>query len=337
MPTISRRREKWLLYRNTAIVFLFSIVVIGLGLRGPITWGKLIWLVPLIYIAYQLWLAHSAVHPRRIFSALGLTPAAANLPFNEVILTSRDGLRLAGWFIPGHLRAAILLVHGLNGSSSSMIYHAAALASYGFKVLLFDLRGHGSSQGDLCTGGIQEANDVLGAVDYLLSREDVDADKIGALGISLGAQCVLRGAVEGENIRAVVLEGLGSMSLKDHGNPPMTLLRRMYTPINWIYYKLYDFMSGVSNPESTTSALRRFGRPVLLITTGTGLEHKFGRVFSKAIGDLVTLWEIPKARHAAGYFYDVKAYQKKVVNFFKQTLNVMEEPINVQELRDHPS
>ena len=171
-------------------------MIIGLTLRGPITWVKMIWLAPLIYINYQLWMLHSTVHPRRIFSAMGMTPAATNLPFTDVVLRSRDGLALAGWYVPGSRRAAIILVHGLSGSSSSMIYHAAALASYGYSALIFDLRGHGASQGDVCTGGIEEANDVLGAVDYLLSREDVDPNQIGALGISLGAQCALRGAAD---------------------------------------------------------------------------------------------------------------------------------------------
>jgi len=317
-----QRKEKWLLYRNTGIVVLFTLVVTGLTLSGPVTWVKMIWLAPLIYINYQLWMLHSAVHPRRIFSALGMTPAAVNLPFSEVVLRSRDGLALAGWYVPGSRRAAIILVHGLSGSSSSMIYHAAALATYGYGALLFDLRGHGASQGDLCTAGVEEANDVLGAVDYLLSREDVDPHQIGALGISLGAQCALRGAVDCPNIRAVVLEGLGAMNLEDHGNPPMTLLRRLYYPLNRLTYWLYDFAAGISNSASTISVLKRLGRPALLITTGAGMEHKLGQVYQKTLGEAVTLWEIPNARHAGGYFYNTKAYQEKVVQFFEQAFTV---------------
>lgn len=313
-----QRREKWLLYRNSAFIFLFTVVVIGLTLSGPITWIKIIWLAPLVFITYQLWMIHSSVHPRRIFSLMGLTPAAANLPFSEVVFRSRDGMPLGGWFVPGPLRSTIILVHGLSGSSSSMIYHAAALATFGYSVLIFDLRAHGSSHGDVCTGGVEEANDVLGAVDYLLSREDVDPNKIGALGISLGASCVLRGAVDCPNMRAIVLEGLGAMSLQDHGNPPMNLKRRIIEPLNRLAYWLYDFAAGVSKPESNTSLLKRFGRPVLLITTGTGFEHKIGRVYQRVLGEAITLWEIPQARHAAGYFHDVKAYQEKVVQFFEK-------------------
>jgi pimeloyl-ACP methyl ester carboxylesterase len=338
MPAYNFRREKWLLYRNSAIVFLFTIVVIGLALQGPFTWSRAISLVLLIYIAYQLWQVHSAVHPRRIFSILGMTPAAANLPFNNVILTSRDGLRLAGWFVPGPLRAAIILVHGLSGSASSMIYHAAALASYGYKVLLFDLRAHGSSQGDLCTCGINEANDVMGAVDYLLSREDVDPDKIGVLGISLGAMSALCGAVGTDAIRALVLEGLGPLQIEDHGKRASgagfrrSLRSNLIFIINWLFYKIYDLATGVRAPFGAIPALQQLNRPVLIITTGKGTERAFGRHFQKNGGEHVSLWEIPKARHAAGYFQDTKEYQKRVVNFFNQALSVKEEPINVQEL-----
>ena len=112
------------------------------------------------------------------------------------------------------------------------------------------------------------------------------------------------------------------MNLQDHGNPPMTLLRRLYYPLNRFTYWLYDFAAGIERSESTISVLKRFGRPVLLITTGAGFEQKIGRVYQQTLGDAVTLWEIPDARHGGGYFYDVKAYQEKVVRFFEKAFTV---------------
>ena len=51
-----------------------------------------------------------------------------------------------------------------------MLYHASAMAVYNYGVLMFDLRAHGSSDGDTSTAGWREVNDLLGAVDYLRSR-----------------------------------------------------------------------------------------------------------------------------------------------------------------------
>ena len=59
-----------------------------------------------------------------------------------------------------------------------------------------------------------EADDVAGAVDYRLTRIDVNGQKIGGLGISLGAQAALRGALKTYSLRSLVLEGTGSRDIE---------------------------------------------------------------------------------------------------------------------------
>ncbi|HKG53921.1 MAG TPA: alpha/beta fold hydrolase, partial [Anaerolineales bacterium] len=94
--------------------------------------------------------------------------------------------------MPGRNHATILLIHPLGSSDGDMLIHAEFLANAGYGVFMIDLRAHGSSDGDTSTFGLREADDIVGAVDYLLTRLDVNGQKIGALGISLGAQAALR-------------------------------------------------------------------------------------------------------------------------------------------------
>ncbi|MBN1669223.1 MAG: alpha/beta hydrolase, partial [Anaerolineales bacterium] len=145
------------------------------------TWLSLLWRLPLAYLVWQVWVTYRTVHPSRLFSNLVLRPDEAGLRYQEVTFPSRDGLRLSGFFIPGKLRAALIIVHGAGGSAGSMVQHAEFLAAAGYNLLLLDLRAHGGSAGDTLTFGLKEANDVLGAVDYLHQRLPLSKGRLGLL------------------------------------------------------------------------------------------------------------------------------------------------------------
>jgi len=248
-----------------------------------------------------------------------VSPKFASPVYEKVLFKSRDGLTLFGWYLPGRNRAALILVHGLNGAGIDMVVHAAPLVRAGYGVFLIDLRAHGSSDGDTSTYGRLEGNDVAGAVDYLLTRPDVDADKIGVMGISLGAQAALRGALKTDKLRAVVIEGLGTSILDDHGGRPKTLQRWVNYPINWLYYSLCEFMMGGRD----TGVLQVIGnlapRPLLMIACGGG-EIYFNRMFFAAANEPKTLWELPKAQHAGAMTQEPKQYPQRIIDFFDRAL-----------------
>jgi pimeloyl-ACP methyl ester carboxylesterase len=67
---------------------------------------------------------------------------------------------------------------------------AYAAASRGFRVMRFELRGYGDSEGEdyRTTDFNTEINDNLAALDYLLKRSDVDAKHVFVMGHSTGGQ-----------------------------------------------------------------------------------------------------------------------------------------------------
>lgn len=315
------RLPGWLYCRN--VLILIATVGIGTwalaqGFANPLHW---LWVAPLLFFWYVLWRAFFSIHPPRLRYWLPFKPDFASPVYEKVLFKSRDGLDLFGWYLPGRNRAALLLVHGLGGAGISLVFHAAPFVKAGYGVFLIDLRAHGSSDGNLSTGGAQEALDVAGAVDYLLKRPDVDGDKIGALGISLGAQAVLRGALESEAVHALALEGLGPVCLEDHGGRPQTLQRWINYPLNWFTYALLDFLSGVS-PKAVVAAIGQIApRPLLLIACGN-FEIHFNRLFCAAAHEPKALWELPRARHAAALSTEPKQYPERLIRFFDQALHV---------------
>jgi pimeloyl-ACP methyl ester carboxylesterase len=241
------------------------------------------------------------------------------LNFQEITFKSRDGLTLFGRFVRSKNRATILLLHPLNSASNKMLLYAEFLAKAGYGVFMIDLRAHGSSDGDTSTYGLREADDVAGAVDYLLHRLDVNGQKIGALGISLGAQAALRGALKEECIRALVLEGLGPVTLRDHGGRPRSLRRWLNLPFNWMYYRAYEFMIRGRDTSVVAAIGRLAPRPILLIASGEK-DMYFNRIFFQAAGEPRELWELPEGEHGGAVLVDSHAYIRRVVEFFDKAL-----------------
>lgn len=71
---------------------------------------------------------------------------------------------------------------GLKDAKLYLRYHQA-LTDAGFAVLIFDYRGFGDSEGaNNILLPSKQLEDLINAVTYLTTRDDIDADKIGAFG-----------------------------------------------------------------------------------------------------------------------------------------------------------
>ncbi len=114
---------------------------------------------------------------------------------------------LRGWFFP--LRkpvGTVLACHGVGANRADLLDIIWLLHDAGFQVLAFDFRGHGESDGHTVTYGFEEKDDVLGAWDYLLSRKDVDPDRILGFGVSMGAATLLLALPDLPRVRAAIAD-----------------------------------------------------------------------------------------------------------------------------------
>jgi fermentation-respiration switch protein FrsA (DUF1100 family) len=134
---------------------------------------------------------HFIFFPDRLIEA---TPEAMGLPFEDVIFTAADGVKLHGWFIPAPSARAragarpftFIMFHGNAGNISHRIDWAKLYRDrLGVNVFLFDYRGYGRSQGQANEKGTYLDGDA--AVAAMLARPDVDPARIVLAGHSLGA------------------------------------------------------------------------------------------------------------------------------------------------------
>lgn len=248
----ANRNRGWRYWRNLSV---FSLTSIFIGLLF------------FQYLGVPFCLSYGYAHPKRA-ALCCITPADWGLKYEDVSFTTRDGLTLRGWYLPSQNKAAVILTHGIAANRVAVLDPALMLARNGFGVLLFDLRAHGESDSDLLPYGGNEAEDVRGAAAYLQTRADVDPGRIGAMGLSLGAQVSILGAGRDEAIKAVVADGPGATTFEDWP-PPQTVGDWLYVPFDLVFYQMLPWRMGVSHPVSVQTAIAQIApRPILVISGG---------------------------------------------------------------------
>lgn len=128
----------------------------------------------------------------------------ASLHSENIEFASASGATIHGWFVAGEPgRGAVILLHGVHADRTVMVARAGFLSRAGYAVLLFDFQGHGESIGRQITFGFLESRDATAAVNFI--RQKIPGEKIGVIGVSLGAASALL-AKPPLPVAAVVLE-----------------------------------------------------------------------------------------------------------------------------------
>ncbi|MBN1284434.1 MAG: alpha/beta fold hydrolase [Anaerolineae bacterium] len=297
-PARKRGRRYWFnLLRFGLIVFLVLIALVT-------------------YVVMPALQAYAWAHPSR--TPLGdFTPADMELEYEAVTFTTRDGLTLAGWYMPSQNGAAITIAHGMGNNRIAHMHEAWTLVQHGYGVLVFDLRGHGESAGEITGLG---GEDVLAALAYVQGRADVDPERVGAMGLSLGAMVTLEAAAQTGAIKAVVADGVSIGMLQDLF-PPLAFEDWVMLPGGLTFFGVRAIY-GVSAPMSIGEAVTKVSpRPILFISgAANDLERRRVRHFYELAGEPKTLWEIPEAGHGGTRAARPDEYAERLIDFFDAAL-----------------
>jgi dienelactone hydrolase len=271
----------------------------------------------LVVYAFLFPAAGAIVQTHKHREAIGEPPRAAYRP---VEFEASDGLRLSGWYLPSENRAAVIIVHGGGGDRTGAVGHAELLARHGYGVLVYDSRGRGESEGTPVSFGWGWEQDVAGALEFLEQRPDVDAARLGALGLSTGADVLFEVAADDRRLKAVVADGATVEAFADYRN-----LEGLDegAPFYLTLYTTARLLSGESPGESLQDLVARISpTPLLLIATGRDLpaELKANRLYAAAAREPVEHWELPDVNHTAALRERPQEYEERVVGFFDDAL-----------------
>ena len=253
----------------------------------------------------------------------------ARIPAHQCVdFPSRDGLRIAAWYVPAcDATGAVILVHGRGAHKgheleADPLTLVTDLVSAGLSVLAIDLRGHGDSDRARLSYGYHERLDVLGAFDWLRAR-GYRAGHVGVLGASMGGAAAIAAAADEAGIGAVVTD----CAFADFG----AVLRRNFPrvlPLNSGTLFLPGTllaaraMVGVFmhsfRPAELARSLR--GRPMLVIHSAGDpfIPADHGRSIAEAAG--AQLWISDCDRHVGSFVAEPDAYRRRVTAFFLQAL-----------------
>ncbi|MGZ8783185.1 MAG: alpha/beta hydrolase [Gaiellaceae bacterium] len=240
-------------------------------------------------------------------------PPALGLPHESVTVTTRDGLELTALYVPSRNRAAVVVFPG-----SSAVAEARMLARNDYGVLLLDPRGQGGSEGDLVRWAGDR--DLNAGARYLRSRPDVDPERIGGFGSSVGGEILLVAAAQSTLFSAVVSEGAGfPIGDADIEGVEGVLAK----PIMPMLSASTAIFANHAPPTKIVEVIGRIApRPVFLIYAepGMGGEDVRQPKYFAAARQPKEIWKVPGAEHTGGIDARPAEYERRVVAFLDAAL-----------------
>jgi pimeloyl-ACP methyl ester carboxylesterase len=278
----------------------------------------------LLGLILAVWLGASwttervSVHPRHW--DIGPTPAQRGWEYRDVSFRDSAGLTLRGWWIPGTRHQTVVMIHGWTASRQEPMSKSGYLHDAGYNLLLFDLRGHGASDGDYTTLGWAEPDDVESALRFVAG---LDPGPIALLGYSMGASVAVETAARASDVRAVV-EDSGFSSLVDVVGARFSMLTRLPAdpfvgPMLAIGQADLGFDPARVRPVDDAAHLKT---PLLAIvgTADRTVPPAQGIAIFHAAAGPKELLVIPGAGHVAGYYRAPSLYRQTVLDFLARYL-----------------
>jgi uncharacterized protein len=254
-----------------------------------------------------------------------LHPADIRLPYEELTLSTAEGIPLSCWLIPPWeiSRGTVILLHGVSESKIAGLPMAHLLHHHGFTVVLYDARRHGDSGGRYCTYGFYEKHDPGMIISYLETRSDLQLGKIGLFGASMGAAVALQAAAIEPRIAAVVAESSFATLRKVFDGYQKRMIKLPFHYLRNIVIKRSEILAHFkANAVSPLQAVRDIHIPVFLVHGDADVNippSASEQIYANA-NPPRELWIIPHARHDNMWDVGGEEYRGRVVAFFERHL-----------------
>ncbi|MBI5098804.1 MAG: alpha/beta hydrolase [Nitrospirae bacterium] len=169
------------------------------------------------------------------------TPKDIDLDYEDIVVTTTDGVQISGWFIPARKpRATLLFCHGNGGNISHRLEKINMFNFLNLNVLIFDYRGYGKSKGSPSEKGLYHDAEAIYA--YLLNKKGFVPQEIIAYGESLGGAVAVDLASRHELGGIIIEEGF--TSARDIGKTVLPFIPSSF------YKSEFDSLKKIKNIKS---------------------------------------------------------------------------------------
>lgn len=243
-----------------------------------------------------------------------------NIPVEEVIIKSYDGLKLKGYFhrVYKDSKKVVIMNHGYTANHYIDYQFTDIFFEEGYNVLLIDMRSHGESEGKVASYGYNESKDIGSWVRWIKDKIGEDA-YIGLHGQSMGAATVmLYGATHPNDIKFVI-EDCGFTSARE-------AIKFQFRKVKIPFWPLYDLIRVKVkrkykfdfNNISPEDAIVNSDIPVLFIHGDNDkvVPTWIGEaLYNEKNGEMDRLYLVQGAGHMEAYSKDKEKYKQVVKEF----------------------
>lgn len=294
--------------------------------RGLVAWlGRILGAVAAGYLGYvSLEGSRRIVRPGRRpfvpFEGMPATPADLGLAYEEVELTTGDGVLLSGWFIPAAVEtdAAVVVMHGFTGHRLGELAMYVPWLQRRYHVLQFDFRGHGTSAEAPITLGASERADVAAAVAHLHQR---GIRRIALLGLSMGAAAAILSAPD-LPVAAVVADA----PFADLRNPIANRMRAEGYPLArlgaWIIVASASLRARarLRSPIDRVAEVAPRGLLIIAPRNDELIDHEQRVALYEAAREPKELFVVEGADHVGARWVAGAEYERRVLDFLGRHL-----------------
>lgn len=298
--------------------FLYGIYGIG---------GVLCTCIALL-VAFQEKLVYVPVVPG-MTKGYPITPARLRLTYEDVWLTSADGIRLHAWFIkllPECRGPTILFLQENAGNIAHRLeFIRILLQKLKCNVFMLSYRGYGASDGNPSQHGI--IKDAEAALEHLLQRTDIDTSRIVVFGRSLGGAVGAALAKNNpEKVSALILENTFT-SVLDMAGVLLPFLKWFIGGTDSKGPRILNCL--VRSPWNTIDLIDQIEQPILFLS-GSRDEmvppSHMRRLYEKAKRNLRCFFvEFPTGMHMDTWFVGGDRYWQTIHHFLVKELSNREE------------
>lgn len=244
------------------------------------------------------------------------------VPFEQVYITTFDGLRLAARYY--HLSDSAPLQIQFHGYRSTAVRDFSGGFSFarkmGRNLLVVDQRAGGKSEGKTICFGIKEKYDCLAWIQYAIDRfGDIP---IMLTGISMGAATVLMASELDlpENVKCIVAdcpysspEEIIALQCKEMGIPP-----KLGMPFVKLGARIFGNLK--LSGESAEKAVRNTKVPILLVhgEADDFVPCEMSKRIYAANPEMITFEIFPDTAHGISFINDTERYEKLYYNLFEK-------------------
>jgi pimeloyl-ACP methyl ester carboxylesterase len=283
----------------------------------------LVLLIVVVYVGISWKYADGVTRVTR--DPLTKTPAYVQASFEDVSFRSRDGLTLKGWWFASSKPAgkAAVLVHGKDQNRIDSSFDPGRIARFlladGWSVLLFEMRGHGQSDGLRWGLGQYEPNDILGAIDLAAQKAGVVRGRVATIGESMGGGSVLMTVGKDPTIGPVVVDSAyaSAQAVVDEVGPQYSGLPAFFTPgLIAMSRILYGLDIGGVVPVDVVRAHPE--RPFLFIQCeddSTVAKHHGMELKAASANPNTRLWLVRDCGHVKAFVTHPQEWQDRVLAF----------------------